>query len=276
MNGISKFADRRPLILALSILMTWLVIAGAINGATILLSEIPVTALIQAAGTLSATGVLLLITLRLGWLREIGVTRFGTLSTWLLTLGIATHVVLAGFYAFFGEVSFSVGSLVGASDARAILLHSLIAGLVEEMVFRGILLYVLVRAWGEKRRGRISAVVVQAALFGALHALQAFAGSAPRVAIANVLATFIFGLWTGALVLFTRTVWPAVVLHLMSNAFILVKGLSSRWVDPVYVGYLLEALLEVPLVGLGLWYMLSIHPKTAGEEHIDDRDKGLP
>lgn len=261
MNGVSQLADRRPLISVLSILLVWILIAGAINGITIFLLEVPVTALVQAVGTLSATGVLLLVTRRLGWLREIGVARLGTPSTWLLTLGVATYIVLAGFYAFFGEIGFSVSWLVDTSDARAILLQSLIAGFVEEIVFRGVLLYVLVRAWGKTRRGQITAVVVQAALFGALHALQAFAGATPSVAVANVLATFVFGLWTGALVLANRTLWPAVFLHFASNAFILIKGLSSRWVDPVYVGYVLEAILEIPLVLLGFWYIMTIRPR---------------
>ena len=113
----------------------------------------------------------------------------------------------------------------------------------------------LVRIWGKSRRGLIAALVVQAFLFGSLHALQAFVGLDPVRTISNVLATIIFGLWVGALVISVGSVWPAIILHSVSNGFILIKGLTSYWVDPTYLGYLRGALFELPLVLLGLWFV---------------------
>ena len=258
MAAISRLADRKPLVFGLVALLTWIVLDALILGVLTILFRMPIAnPFVQVAGTLSATCILLLIASRLGWLHRIGLTDFGTLPTWVLTVVLALYVVMSGFYPFFGNFTFDPRSLVDTPEARAILLQALLVGFVEETVFRGILLYALVRVWGQTRRGLIASVVVQAALFGILHASQVFFGATPAAALANVLETFIFGLGLGALVLSVGTLWPAIVLHTVSNSFILIKGLSSRWIDPVFLGYLGEAFLELPLSLFGLWMMVK-------------------
>jgi membrane protease YdiL (CAAX protease family) len=258
MKVLSHLADRRPLAFGLLALLTWVVLDALILGIATLLLKMPIAnPFVQLVGTLSATGILVLIAYRLGWLHKIGLTNPGTWPTWALTLILAFYVALSGFYPYFGELTFDLRSLVSTPEARAILLQSFLVGIVEETVFRGILLYALVRVWGQTRRGLVASVVVQAALFGALHALQVLFGAAPSAALANVLDTFVFGLGLGALVLSVRSLWPAVVLHTVSNSFVLIKGLSSQWIDPVFLGYLGEALFQLPLALLGLWMMLK-------------------
>jgi membrane protease YdiL (CAAX protease family) len=129
-------------------------------------------------------------------------------------------------------------------------------GFVEETVFRGVLLYALVRVWGRTKRGLVAAVVIQAALFAVPHVLQAFVGVSPLTALVNVANTFVSGLWLGLLVLGVGTLWPGIVLHALSNAAILIKGLSSPWVDPATLGYVRVALFELLLVLLGAWIIL--------------------
>jgi membrane protease YdiL (CAAX protease family) len=213
---------------------------------------------IQATGTLSATGAVLLLASRLGWLRQIGITAFGTWTIWAVTLLLGCYLVLSGFYSFFGEVTFDARSLTGSQEALAILRRQPIVGFVEETVFRGMLLYALVRACGQSRRGLVAAVVVQAALFGSIHALQVIAGSTLASAMANVLHTFVFGVWTGILVLSAGSPWPTILLHAISNALILMKGLDTPWIDPASRGYIRATLFELPLVAIGLWIILRL------------------
>ena len=276
MAAISRFADRKPLMFGLGALLAWIVLDALVLGVLTLLLKMPIAnPFVQVAGTLSATCILLLMASRLGWLHRIGLTDFGTLATWGLTLILVLYVVISGFYPFFGDLTFDPRSLVDTPEARAILLQALLVGFVEETVFRGILLYALVRVWGQTRRGLVASVVVQAALFGILHALQVLFGAAPSAALANVLETFVFGLGLGALVLSVGTLWPAIVLHTASNSFILIKGLSSQWIDPVFLGYLGEALFELPLALLGLWMMVKVRsvrqpaPRTMLETNLE-------
>lgn len=259
MNTISRFTDRRPLIFVLLALLAWLVLGVFIMGGLVFLLKTPISnPFVQLVSTVVATGVLLWIAFRLGWIRRIGLTHPGTLRTWAITLVLVLYVILSGFYAYFGEIAFRVGSLVDTPEARSLLFRMPLVGFVEETVFRGILLYALVRVWGKTKRGLVAAVLVQAALFGVLHVTQAVAGTTLAAALANALGCFVFGIWLGALVLSVGSLWPAIVLHTVSNAFILIKGLSSLWVDPISLGYLRGALLDLPLVLLGLWIILKV------------------
>jgi hypothetical protein len=88
--------------------------------------------------------------------------------------------------------------------------------------------------------------------------MQVMAGATPVAAMANVLGTFLFGVWLGVLVLCVDALWPAIFLHTVSNACILIKGLSSVWVDPVSTGYLINTLFDIPLIFLAFGYMLKV------------------
>jgi membrane protease YdiL (CAAX protease family) len=131
-------------------------------------------------------------------------------------------------------------------------------GFVEETVFRGIILYALVRVWGTTKPRLFAAVVVQAALFGIPHVLQAFVGLSPLTALVNVANTFVSGLWLGLLVLSVGTLWPAMVLHAVSNAAIIIQGLSSPSIEPSALGYIRATLFELVLVLLGTWIILRV------------------
>jgi membrane protease YdiL (CAAX protease family) len=276
MNRLSRLADRRPFIFALAALLAWILLAATLAVAVLNLLQIPMTdSLPQRVGTLGATAILLLLASRLGWLRSVGIATFGTGSTWVLTLLLGSYLVLAYFWAFFGEIRFDIGALFDRPAVRAILVEQSIVGFVEETIFRGILLYALVRVWGKTKLGLLAAVFVQAGLFGCLHALQALAGSSPTTALANVLDCFIFGIWLGFLVLRVSSIWPTIFLHTISNATVLIKGLSSLWVNPAPLGYLRATLFKIPIVLIAIWIVIrSGWPYFASKIQLPEPDTG--
>ena len=120
---------------------------------------------IQAASTLMATMLLLYGTYRAGWIDKTGITRSGTLLSWMAAILVIIYVLFVNFYAFFGEFTIRVEALI-SQDAVPILLRGLRVGFVEEVVFRGIILGWLVSVWGKSKRGLAAAIAVQAILFG--------------------------------------------------------------------------------------------------------------
>ncbi|MCA9935659.1 MAG: CPBP family intramembrane metalloprotease [Ardenticatenaceae bacterium] len=261
MKAFRRLAERRPVGFAFLLLLIWVVIAGLVNGLVITLFKTSLdNPIALQAGNLISTCVLLLMAQSLGWFHKIGIAKLGVPSIWLVTFALAIYIVLVGFYAFFEDFTFAFGTLYATQESRNILLQSLLAGFVEETVFRGVLLYAFVRVWGKTRRGIIASVMVQAALFGVLHSLQIFAGVTTDAAMANVLETFIFGILTGAVVLLGGTIWPAIFLHLVSNAFLLIKGLSSPWIDLAFIGYLRQASMESFVALICLWIVLKKKP----------------
>lgn len=259
MNPVRRFSDRRPFVFVVILFGTWVVLAGLIAGLAGAVLDRPVgDPLSQTVGTVGATFLLLLGAVRLEWIAHVGITSFGSWRAWIATLALLTYVLLGGFYAFFGEVSFQAASLLDR-EAWPILLQALRAAFVEEVVFRGILLHALVRAWGTSVRGVVMAILVQAVLFALPHVLQVLAGVPQASALSNVLATLVFGVWTGMLVVAVGSIWPAVLLHAASNAATLVKGLSSPWIAPDHLGYLRGALVELPLILIGLWVLVQLN-----------------
>lgn len=81
----------------------------------------------------------------------------------------------------------------------------------EEAVFRGVVLRVLLS------RGLRTAVFGSAALFGLMHIMNAFLGSDPITATAQVIMTFGIGIGFAAVALATGTIWPLLVIHFFMN-----------------------------------------------------------
>lgn len=264
MQMIARVADRKPLVFVLLTLLVWFLLVAAIVAVVAFLLRAPIADVWpQTVGTLIATCVLLVVISGLGWFRPMGITAFSTWRTWALTLLLGAYLVLSGVFAFFGEVVFDARAIFDIEEARSILVRQAVVGFVEETVFRGIILYSLVRVWGRTKRGLLAAAVVQAALFAVPHMLQAFVGMSPLAAAVNVANTFVSGLWLGLLVLLVRTLWPAVVLHTVSNAAILIQGLSSAWIEPSALGYIRNTVFELVLVLLGTWVIMRVRPLSS-------------
>lgn len=130
----------------------------------------------------------------------------------------ATSAVLAAAAAFVA-VAFSKAAGVPLSDpsswwaggSAALMLAALrlfIAPVVEEVLFRGILLSSLADLLGAR-----SAVVVQAAIFGLAH-VRVFGGASGG----RVVAAFAAGLVLGVVTMRTRRLGPAVIAHALINA----------------------------------------------------------
>lgn len=253
-NSLVRLANNRPLVFSLTMLFAWMLLTLLIVATTTLIIGTPITSVIsQSIGTLSATGILLLLAARLGWLSGIGITRIGSMTTWLVTILIGAYITLAYLYSFFGDLDYQPIYIIETQEARALLPRQFIVGFVEETVFRGFILFVLIRVWGKSKSGILAAVLVQAALFGVLHALQVTAGVPLTTAFLNVISTFVFGIWMGTLVLSVSTIWPAIFLHALANFIPLSKGLYSPWINPVSLQDFRAILFELPLVLIGMW-----------------------
>lgn len=89
---------------------------------------------------------------------------------------------------------------------------SLLVGFVEEGVFRGL----MVRALAP--RGLWTAALVSSALFGLVHAVNIPLGyNAAGVGLQIVYAASFYGLASAALVIYTGTIWPIVLIHALTD-----------------------------------------------------------
>jgi membrane protease YdiL (CAAX protease family) len=264
---ITNIAQDRPLLFILLMLLCWFLISAVLVVASASIFDIPLTDdLPQIIGPLGSTVVLLSVVNRLGWLSEIGITRFGRWRSWLLVLALGLFFIIAYLYAFFSNISFDIGIFIRSDAAREVLLRNGIVGFVEETLFRGIILFTLVRVWGGSRRGLWIAVIVQAAIFGLFHILQALVGIPLSSVWIVMINSMVSGIWWAALVLAFGSLWPVIFLHAASNTAVLVKGLSSVYIQPATWVYTRATLLEIPLLVYGLWLLTRVQLRTESPE----------
>ncbi|RPI82787.1 MAG: CPBP family intramembrane metalloprotease, partial [Chloroflexi bacterium] len=99
----------------------------------------------------------------LGWLRPAGFTRLGRLQTWLALILPLAYAVAVSAYAFMGNFDLSY------SDPELtvpVFLFIVAAATLEEITFRGLIMYGLARAWGSTNRGLLASVLVSSLFFG--------------------------------------------------------------------------------------------------------------
>ncbi|MFY0663152.1 MAG: CPBP family intramembrane metalloprotease [Natronospirillum sp.] len=101
-----------------------------------------------------------------------------------------------------------------------VLESSVLAPIWEELVFRGALLLTLAQ-W--RYIGKAGAAVISSLLFASLHA--------------DIITTFIFGILLCAITFKTRSLWPAILIHISYNSLV---GLYEWWdpAFPIFIVYL--------------------------------------
>lgn len=254
MSSLRSFGKRHPLAFALGSALGWLVLALIVTGAASSALGAPYgSAATLTVGRLAAAACTLLLIWRLGWLGAAGVTRAGRGRIWLLAMAGMVYIAGGSLYWLFGSPDFDVAGLLQRPAARAAALAAAAVGLSEELLFRGLILCGLARAWREARRGIIKAVVVTSIVFAAMHLMQiASAGLSPSGALILVLQTAVIAVWWGALVVVGGSIWPAVVLHAVGNGVVAIRGLDASLIRSEVVAYAGLLCLSLPLGAIAI------------------------
>ncbi len=175
MNALKSFATNSPVLFAISLMLVWfvagLVFMGIASGA---LRKPYGDAVTTMVGRFIVTVCVLWLIWRLGWLEASGSTRLGRWQVWGLAVAGMLYFAGASLYAFYGKVAFDISSLIREPASRSTVLTHTVVALSEELLFRGVMLSVLLRAWGHTRLGIIGSAVLTAVLFALLHITQVF------------------------------------------------------------------------------------------------------
>jgi membrane protease YdiL (CAAX protease family) len=272
---MKRLATEHPLRFVLVVLLGWIItgLLFALVAAGLLRTELA-SDLAQSVGTLVATGLLLVLAWRLDWLRRAGITRLGGRQVWLLTAAAVLYFYVGYRYAFFGGQPPEPGLLFRLPAARAVFVRQVVVGFVEETLFRGVMLYALVRAWGTTRRGLTAAIVTAALLFGSLHIVQLASGNALAATLLTMALSVLSGIWLGALVLRWGSIWPGVAIHAASNMVVNIGALAVPDFVPATSAFVVALLMEVPLLLWALW-MLWHGPLITEPDAVEARTSQL-
>ncbi len=149
-----------------------------------------------------------------------------------LSVGAAVFAVVVGLAAVFGVYRiYGSGTLEGAIPFA--MAGGVVAGFVEEVIFRGIIF-----RWIEELGGSWAALAVSSALFGLAHGLNDGATWFSTLAVAVEA-----GLLLGGAYMLTRTLWLAIGIHAGWN---LTQGLAF---DVPVSGFPVEGAVEAVIEG---------------------------
>lgn len=227
--------------------LVWYVVASLF--ATALVQDDVGWNVVEALGRLLGASFFALLLWRLGWLDGAGVTNPGSLAAWLVVMLIMAFEVVAYQLALFGDLA------LGISDpnmSAAVGLNALATGPIEELPFRGIILYALLRIWGDTRKGIVGSVLVSAAVFSGSHLIHLALGRPPDMVAVKLLVTFLSGIYLAAFVLRWKTIWTVVVFHAVVNAVMTVRAIEIEGFAETASSLSMIIPFQVPFVLLGL------------------------
>ena len=259
MDWLKKFAAESPIAFSsITTVLLWVCYVVAGIGASVLGLTAEGQQMVSAVGRLAAAMMFLVVLWRFGWLSAAGIAKLGALRSWLLVLPIVAYEIFVHLYAFFGNADFGFPA---SPLAWAVALNGSAAGLLEELVFRGLVLYALVRIWACTRPGILKSVFVSSLFFGAAHLLHLALGRPAPLVLLLFVSAFLGGIYYAGFALHAGSVWPAVVLHVLLNAVVGAQAVSNPQFAETVSGWLLVLALQLPAVVLGIGLILRVPPR---------------
>jgi membrane protease YdiL (CAAX protease family) len=195
---------------------------------------------------------------RFGWLKKAGVTTLGQRNIWLLAIGIGVYKAVLSVYAFTGSFEFQLPTV---SLTAAVLFFTFSTSLLEETMYRGVLLTAMVKAWGNTRKGLFAAAILSGFFWASLHFFNLLVRPFPLVAM-QVLEMMMVGFMYAALVLSGRSIWPAVVVHWVTNAAVSLQAAQIPNFSETNTAWGISFLVTLPLIGVGIYLFQKIDLST--------------
>jgi uncharacterized protein len=214
----------------------------------------------------SVSILLVLLIKRLGLMREAGFAKPQTWKSVLLIWPILIFSLMnGGTSPFDGTLTIDTGKPV------LLMLFGLLylsVGLVEEILFRGLALGLLLPKWGKSRKDIYLVVILLNIGFGLLHLINLVMGRRPLLStIAQIVYGMFFGVFFAACFLRMKSIWPVIIGHsifdLCGNLDDIAVG-STTFGGPVSEMTLQTAaittLVTLPLFIYGLIILRKVEP----------------
>ena len=159
---------------------------------------------------------------------------------WLPTLFLLIYILLVLF-----------AGLPSTRVLMFVLINTLMVGICEELLFRGILFHGASSSFGIWR-----AVWITTIIFGAVHVLSGFVSGDFNASILQAFYAFMFGFYMVALRIRLDTIIPGIIIHWLWDYLIDLthfNGYSGVWIE--------SALFYIAFFAYGLWLLRDYIPK---------------
>jgi len=165
--------------------------------------------------------------------------------SWAIVLPVALYSLIVYPLLFTGTLGLNLSQ---PNLAAGVAFNGFAAGALEELVFRGLILSLLLSGNSDDERptNTSRAILISALLFSVPHALNVFAGHAEARVVAQLIWAFLLGIVFACLRIAGQSIWPVAVLHGAMNAFVHVNRLGIE-IQPSLARAAALAFAPVPL-----------------------------
>ena len=266
MNRFKKFAVNRPFLFGLVLIFIYVMLGTLTYPVHFLFPESEVG---QLYGDALAKFIIflsfLLILWRFGWIKASSINRLGNSRTWVIVIIILICKIPLELYAFTGDFAIKFPN---SPLATAKLVFSLQASLVEETIFRALVLVAMISAWGETKNGQIKAVALSSLFFGVMHMFNIFIRPF-GVVLFQAIVVSLPGILYAALVLSRKSLWPAIVLHWLTNAAVNIKLVGNDAFQETLSMWIIYSIILIPIVAYSaflIWKLPESYRYEMNEE----------
>jgi membrane protease YdiL (CAAX protease family) len=236
---------------------TWICLAITIAflAATVLLVSFPASQFTGPAAREYAAGVariilalaVMLVMRQRKW--DSNALTWPAARSWAIILPVATYSLVVYPLLFTGTLALNLSQ---PNLAASVAVNGFAAGALEELVFRGLILSLLLSGGSEDHNPSNTwwAIIISALLFSLPHALNLFVGHAETRVVAQLIWAFLLGIVFACLRIRGRSIWPVAVLHGAMNAFVHVNRLGIE-IQPSLVRAAALAFAPIPLCVYG-------------------------
>ena len=268
MTSLDSFAKRKPVLFGVAVLLLFcffLFLGGLISQTLSAFGE-DVAPLIAGLWRVLAALVFIGSMKRMGWLEKAGYRlKNTTASAWILSLIPALILAFAIAYSMTRSFAFDFSNpLLSFSE----FFMALMVGLVEETVFRGMILYALLRAWGDTKSGILKAALISSVLFGLVHAPNVLFGTPLLTMLAQLGYAFLLGLFFAALLLRSGSIWVAVVAHGLIDAVGFLNFIGKEMPEPTLMSSFIPLFITVPAGLYGIYFLARRQPAASPRDSI--------
>jgi membrane protease YdiL (CAAX protease family) len=255
MNKFKNFAVNRPFLFGLVLIVVYAILGALTYPAHFLFPDSEVGQLYgDALSKFIIFLCFLLILWRFGWIKASRINRLGNILTWVIVIIILIYKIPLELYAFTGDFAIKFPN---SPLAVANLVYSLQTSLVEETIFRALVLVAMISAWGETKNGQIKAVLLSSLFFGVLHMFNIFIRPF-GVVLFQAIVVSLPGILYAALVLSRKSLWPAIVLHWLTNAAVNIKLVGNDAFQETISMWIIYAIILIPIVAYSIFLIWKL------------------
>lgn len=251
LRKLENYTSRHPILFGFSLIVLFTILSTLTWPITQLGVDPAGKDVSESFAKLMIAACFLLLLFGFGWGKAAGFLSAGAKPIWGLMLGLLVYKAFFSVYAFTGSFKMNLPPL---NRALAILLFAFATSLLEESMYRGLLLTAMVKAWGSTRRGLLKAVMLSGLFWASLHFFNLIGNPFPVVAL-QVLSVTLSGFFYAATILFSGSIWPAIVFHMVVNASVTLQVVQNPSFEETTTAWLIYFLVSLPLVAAGFYLL---------------------